>query len=129
MAQEIKTPELQIKQNEAIATKWFDAFNTKNLEMLLSLYANDAKHYSPKLKIRKPETNGWIRGKNELRLWWSDAFERLPNLRYEPQTFTTNNDRIFMEYIRKVAGEDDMLVGEVLEFKNEKIIASRVYHG
>jgi hypothetical protein len=34
-----------------------------------------------------------------------------------------------MEYIRTVDGEDDMLVAEVLEVKENKIIASRVYHG
>jgi hypothetical protein len=34
-----------------------------------------------------------------------------------------------MEYIRKVPNEDDMLVAEVLEIENGKIIASRVYHG
>jgi len=34
-----------------------------------------------------------------------------------------------MEYIRSVSGENDMLVAEVLEIKNDKIIFSRVYHG
>jgi hypothetical protein len=34
-----------------------------------------------------------------------------------------------MEYIRKVDGEDDMLVAEILEVKNGLIVASRVYHG
>ena len=34
-----------------------------------------------------------------------------------------------MEYIRQVDNEDDMLVAEVLEVKNGKIILSRVYHG
>ena len=40
-----------------------------------------------------------------------------------------HNDRVFMEYVRNVAGEEDMLVAEVLEVKDGKIIASRVYHG
>jgi hypothetical protein len=34
-----------------------------------------------------------------------------------------------MEYIRLVTGESDLLVAEVLEIKENKIIASRVYHG
>jgi hypothetical protein len=34
-----------------------------------------------------------------------------------------------MEYTRQVANEDDMLVAEVLEIKDEKIVFSRVYHG
>ena len=115
--------------NITIANKWFDAFNEHDLEKLLSLYHNNAEHYSPKLKIRMPETNGLVSGKAALRAWWKDAFDRLPTLNYIPTTLTANNDRVFMEYIRKVEGEPDMLVAEVLEIKDGLIIASRVYHG
>lgn len=115
--------------NEEIAHKWFEAFNQHHLENLLSLYHENAKHFSPKLKIRLPETNGLIIGKNELRTWWEDAFLRLPNLHYAVTSLTANNQRVFMEYIRQVPNEDNMLVAEVLEIENGKIIASRVYHG
>ena len=33
------------------------------------------------------------------------------------------------EYTRQVEGEEDLRVGEVLEVKDGRIIASRVYHG
>ena len=112
-----------------IATKWFDAFNAHNLEALLSLYRNDAVHYSPKLKVRQPETEGLIKGKDALRSWWKDAFDRLPGLHYEVLTLTSDDDRIFMEYKRQTPGEPDMMVAEVLEVTNGLIIASRVYHG
>lgn len=114
---------------ELIAHKWFDAFNAHNLENLLYLYHNNAKHYSPKLKIRKPETSGWVVGKEALREWWADAFERLPTLQYTIIALTANDKRVFMEYLRKVDGEADLLVGEVLEIENGIIVASRVYHG
>ena len=114
--------------NLTIATCWFKAFNEHNVEDLLSLYHNDAVHYSPKLKVRMPETNGLITGKDALRTWWQDAFDRLPTLRYEILTLTANRERVFMEYVRHVDGEDDLRVGEVLEITNGKIAASRVYH-
>ena len=114
---------------QSIAFKWFDAFNSHNLEQLLSLYDDDAEHYSPKLKIRQPETNGLVKGKQALRSWWQDAFERLPSLQYKVTSLTANGDRVFMEYVRIVEDEPDMLVAEVLEVKENKIIASRVYHG
>ncbi|UKJ08807.1 nuclear transport factor 2 family protein [Solitalea lacus] len=117
------------EQNEAIAIEWFAAFNEHDLEKLLSLYDENAAHFSPKLKIRQPETNGLVKGKAALRAWWQDAFDRLPTLHYQVTTLTTNNDRVFMEYVRSVANEADMLVAEVLEIKNGKIVASRVYHG
>ena len=119
------TPEIL----QSIAFKWFDAFNAHNLELLLSLYDDDATHFSPKLKIRKPETKGFVSGKQALREWWQDAFDRLPSLHYKVTSLTANGDRVFMEYIRTVAGEDDILVAEVLVVRDGRIIASRVYHG
>lgn len=114
---------------QSIAFKWFAAFNEHNLEQLLSLYDDEAQHFSPKLKIAKPETNGYISGKQQLREWWQDAFERLPTLHYKVTSLTANTDRIFMEYVRTVEGETGTLIAEVLEIKENKIIASRVYHG
>jgi len=112
-----------------IANKWFEAFNEHDLEKLLALYHDEAEHYSPKLKIRQPETNGLVKGKAALRAWWADAFERLPTLRYKPTTLTASRHRVFMEYTRHVAAEADMLVAEVLDCKDGAIVASRVYHG
>ncbi|MFY0482635.1 nuclear transport factor 2 family protein [Flavobacterium sp. PLA-1-15] len=114
---------------QSIAFKWFDAFNKHNLEQLLSLYDDEAQHYSPKLKIRQPETNGLVIGKDAMRSWWKDAFERLPSLHYKVTSLTANENRVFMEYIRSVDNEEDMLVAEVLEVKDNKIVFSRVYHG
>lgn len=119
------TPE----QNLSIAHKWFDAFNQHNLDQLLSLYDDEAEHFSPKLKIKKPETNGLVKGKTALYEWWHEAFELLPTLHYRVTSLTANNDRVFMEYVRTVAQQENMLVAEVLEIKDGKIVFSRVYHG
>ena len=114
---------------QSIAFKWFETFNNKELEKLLSLYDDDAEHFSPKLKIHKPETNGLVTGKQALREWWQDAFDRLPSLNYKVTSLTANGDRVFMEYIRTVDNEEQMLVAEVLDVREDKIVASRVYHG
>lgn len=112
-----------------IARRWFDAFNAHHLEALLELYTEDARHYSPKLLVHRPETGGWVQGKDALRHWWRDAFERLPSLRYEPTNLIAGEYAVFMEYIRHVEGEADLRVGEVLEVQHGLITASRVYHG
>ena len=116
------------KNLEGIARQWFKAFNEHNLENLLSLYNNQAEHYSPKVKVRHPETFGLIKGKDLLRAWWKEAFQRLPSLRYEVVRLTPYEDRVFMEYIRHVAGEEDLFVGEMLEIVNGLIVKSYVFH-
>jgi hypothetical protein len=113
---------------QVTAHKWFDAFNAHDLEQLLSLYDENAQHYSPKLKIRRPETKGLIIGKHALRSWWQDAFERLPTLNYELVRLTPFENRIFMEYVRHVENEEDLHVGEMLEIEDTKIVASSVFH-
>lgn len=121
---------MRLEQDQLhIARQWLSAFNEHNLVKLLALYAEDATHYSPKLKARHPETNGLISGKENLRAWWKESFDRLPSLHYKATTLTANGHRVFMEYTRQVDGEADLAIAEVLEIENGLIIASRVYHG
>lgn len=121
--------DIRLMTPSEIANLWLQAFNDHNLEVLLSLYDDNARHFSPKLKLRKPETNGLIIGKAAMREWWQDAFTRLPDLEYRKQSLTSNESRVFMEYTRIVPGEENMDVAEVLEIKDGLIVASRVYHG
>jgi hypothetical protein len=116
------------KELTYIASQWMKFFNDKELDKLLSLYDDEAEHYSPKLKVRHPETNGLIKGKAALHAWWKDAFDRLPTLHYTPVRFTPYHDRVFMEYTRHVVNEEDLHIGEMLEIKNGKITTSAVFH-
>jgi ketosteroid isomerase-like protein len=114
---------------QSIAFKWIETCNSKELEKLVSLYDDDAQHFSPRLKTVQPETNGFISGKDAMRAWWQNAFEKTPSLQYQLKSLTANGDRVFMEYIRTVANEADELVAEVLDIREDKIVASRVYNG
>lgn len=113
----------------AIAKRWLEAFNARDLDRLLALYADDAVHFSPKLRVSQSSTKGEIRGKAALRAWWADCFERLPGLRYEARSLTADAERVWMEYLRILPGEPPMAVAEVLEVRAGLIRASRVFHG
>jgi hypothetical protein len=115
--------------NKLIAGRWLEAFNKKNIDALLALYHPNASHYSPKLKIKKPATAGLIKGKEALGLWWKEAFDRIPSLKYGVNNLVASDEAVFMEYTRSADGEEDLMVGELLEIKNGLIIFSRVYHG
>ena len=117
---------MSIKENAEITFKWFEAFNEHDIEKLLDLYHEDADHYSPKLKIRYAESNGIIKGKESLRNWWNDAFERLPSLRYYIISLTVNSDFVLMAYKRIVNNEEDMEVSEVLNIKDGLIVSSAI---
>src|SRR6187549_1553365 len=112
-----------------LARCWLEAFNARDLDALLALYAEDAVHTSPKLRDRQPETQGEVRGKAALRAWWSDAMQRLPQLRYVEQHLTAQDGRVFMEYLRVCPPEPDLVVAEVLVVRDGVIVASHVFHG
>lgn len=113
----------------AIARRWLDCFARHDLDHLLALYADDAVHTSPKIRVRHPDTGGVLRGKPALRAWWADAFARIPELGYHERSLTADGDRVFMEYVRVAPGDEDLPVAEVLECEGGLIVASRVYHG
>ncbi len=112
-----------------IAERWLACFERRDLDALLALYADAATHSSPKIRTLHPDTGGVLRGKPALRAWWRDAFVRLPGMRYEPTAITADEHRVVMEYVRRVAGEADLLVAETLDVERGLIVASRVFHG
>jgi len=120
----------------ALARTWLAAFNERDLDRLLALYHDDAQHYSPKLKARRPETGGLVRGKAALRDWWADCFARLPGLHYAARSITTSPSdatagagHLVLEYERTVPGEPPLSVAEAFEVRDARIRESRVYHG
>jgi ketosteroid isomerase-like protein len=113
----------------SIARAWLARFNARDLDALLALYADDAVHVSPKLRDKRPETKGEIRGKAALRDWWQDAFTRLPGLHYAERNVTASGARVFLEYARTVPGEPELLVAELFVVRAGRIVESRVFHG
>ena len=116
-------------ENLEIAHLWLRAFNTHDVDALVDLYAVDATHTSPKIRALHPDTGGKLVGKEALARWWREANARLPNLRYEIMRLTADADRVVMEYVRHAPNEPPMPVAEVLDVRDGRIVASRVYHG
>ena len=113
----------------AAAREWLRAFNARDLDGLLALYAEDAVHLSPNLRARKPETGGRVAGRANLRAWWEDSFRRLPGLKYEAAVITADRSRAWIEYRRVAPGEPVRSVAEVLILRKGRIVESRVYNG
>ncbi len=113
----------------ATARAWLAAFRAGDLDALLSLYADDAVHISPRIRALHPGTGGELRGKGALRGWWKDALARLPGLRYEERHLTASGDRVFLEYDRLLPGEAATRVAEVFVVRDGRIRESRVYPG
>ena len=113
----------------AVGHGWIERFNRRDLDALLSLYAADAVHVSPKLRAERPETLGRIEGVPALRAWWEGCFARLPGLRYLPRSVTADSERVFVEYLRECPGAAPLEVAELFRCRGGLIVQSTVFHG
>jgi steroid delta-isomerase-like uncharacterized protein len=112
-----------------VVNEWLRAFNSGDADAMVALYAEDAVHTSPKLRSTQPASEGRLVGKEAMRRWWLDAFERLPGIRYEVVNMVSDDHVVVIEYLRHAPGEATSRVAEVFETQDGKIVRSHVYHG
>jgi len=110
-----------------IATRWLAAFNEKNINNLLDLYAPDAAYHNPMLLEVHPETGGTIRGREEMRKSWGEVFKKMPKLSYLVMGIETGSGEALVTYMRKMDDKSTTReVRELLKIKDGKIIESTV---
>jgi hypothetical protein len=65
-----------------VAEEWFDAWNSHDLEAVLSHYANDVEFTSPFAVELSGRADGTLHGIDELRTYFSRALAAFPELRF-----------------------------------------------
>ena len=66
---------------DSFAADWVDAFNARDLERVLSHYADDVRLYSPRVKQILGDPSGCVRGKAALRDYFAKGMSG--SLRFE----------------------------------------------
>ncbi|MBM3660005.1 MAG: nuclear transport factor 2 family protein [Actinobacteria bacterium] len=64
------------------ADEWIAAWNSHDLDRILSHYAADAVVRTPLAAVRVPESGGVVRGHAALRAYWGPALEAQADLRF-----------------------------------------------
>ena len=111
--------------------QWINAWNSKDIDTISSLYCDNIELSSPKVKklLSGYETNV-INNKKDLKRYFSIGLKKFPNLKFEPIDFVTKDNIIILEY---VAYPNDQVKWNVLEKfeldKNGKVMKSSVYYG
>jgi len=67
------------------AERYFAAWNKRNLDAILALYAEDIEFSSPYIAALGFSPDGVIHGKDLLRLYFEKALERAPQLTFTPE--------------------------------------------
>ena len=69
-------------QLAALGRDWVDAWNARDLERVLSLYAEEVEMASDRIPAMGYDPSGTVRGKPDLRAYWSKALALIPNLHF-----------------------------------------------
>ena len=77
---------------------WIAAWNSHDLERVLTLYAEDSEMTSDKIPALGFDVSGTLRGKDRLRAYWSKALQLLPNLHFDLIDTYVSPDSIVVFY-------------------------------
>jgi ketosteroid isomerase-like protein len=112
-------------QAEAFATEWVTAWNNRDLERVLSHYAEDFSFSSPLIARVANEPSGKLRGKAQVGAYWEKALARLPDLRFTLESVLWGVDSLVINYRREngIAASEWFLLGD-----DQKVIASAAHH-
>ena len=74
---------MNIEQAEAFAEEWISAWNSHDLERILSHYEDDFEMSSPVIIQTMNEPSGRLKGKQRIAEYWAKALDRYPDLVFE----------------------------------------------
>jgi len=66
-----------------LGRNWIAAWNAHDLDRVLALYADDFEMTSDRIPALGFDASGTLRGKENVRAYWSKALTLIPNLHFE----------------------------------------------
>jgi len=109
---------------KAFAREWIDSWNSRDLERILSHYAEDVEVTSPMIRVATSLEDGTVRGKAAARQYWGAALEKVPGLHFELIETTQSVDSIAL-YYRSVWGR---MAIEIMFFDSEQKVSKVIVH-
>ena len=81
-----------------LGRKWIAAWNSRDLEHVLSLYADDAEMTSDRIVALGFSVQGSLRGKHNLRAYWSKALASNADLHFKEIALYTSPNSVVVHY-------------------------------
>lgn len=67
---------------DEFAAHWIEAWNSHDLDHILSHYTDDVEMSSPVIATVADEPSGMLKGKASVRSYWAKALQSMPNLHF-----------------------------------------------
>jgi ketosteroid isomerase-like protein len=81
-----------------LGREWIAAWNARDLERVLALYAEDSEMTSDKIPALGFDPSGTLRGKDRIRTYWAKALTLIPDLHFELIDTYVSPDSIVVFY-------------------------------
>ncbi len=112
------------EEAQKFAQEWVEAWNSHDLERVLSHYRDDFEMSSPFIAGFTGESSGTLEGKAQVGAYWQAALQRFPDLHFELlEVFTCVNS--ISIYYKAVLGK---LAIEILFFDEDGQVYKALAH-
>lgn len=110
------------------AMHWIDAWSAHDVEAVISAFSDDAVFISP--LAAQVTGNGRIAGIDALRRYWTEALGRVPDLRFDLDSFAIDETRqaVTVFYVSRAGGRVRR-ASEHMVFRNGKQVLGEAYYG
>ena len=110
---------------QAFAAEWIEAWNSHDLDRILSHYSEGFEFSSPFIIKLMGEPSGRLKGETAIRAYWSKALALRPDLHFRLVTVYSGVASIVIHYQR----HDDSFAAEFFEFGvGGKVIRSSAHY-
>lgn len=82
----------------SFARAWIEAWNAHDVERVLAHYADDFELASPFIPSIAHVREGRLTGKSAIRVYWSEALRRMPDLHFRLIACFTGVDSLVIHY-------------------------------
>jgi hypothetical protein len=109
---------------EHFAAAWIEAWNTHDVDRVLSHYAEDFEMSSPFIIQVAGEPSGMLKGKAAVGAYWRKALNLMPDLQFELVSVLAGVQSITLYY----RGARGRLAAEVVHFGPDRKVARAFAH-
>lgn len=83
---------------QRFAQAWASAWNDRDLDRILSHYAEEVEFHSPRIAMVTGRDLASVRGKAALRAYWAEALARARDLFFEVEEVFVGSDALTLVY-------------------------------
>ncbi|AQW90315.1 MULTISPECIES: nuclear transport factor 2 family protein [Elizabethkingia] len=83
---------------QQFAKTWIEAWNSHDMNAILSHYSEDIEITTPMIKMALGEGDGSLKGKEAVADYWRRALDKMPDLHFELYDVTEGVDSVALYY-------------------------------